>query len=230
MRIHRKDLPPVIALDGVSGVGKSTTRKIIAKELGWNGLDSGALYRVVTHLALELGVNANDERNHEVLALGISGIKMVGDRILLAHEDISSKLRTRSIDENVPRVASFQKVRSALREVQLAMRTHPGLVADGRDMCEIFSDTPHKFFLTASLEIQAHRRYKQLIEKGDKVVYERVLEGIRRRDFADQNRAVSPLKQLPGATLIDTSHMSAEEVAHMIIRLYEQKINHPKHN
>jgi len=211
---------PVIAIDGGAGTGKGTVREILARKLGFAELDSGALYRVVAYLAIQSDIN--DVGGYVEIARSVSNIKMEKGRIIFGVQDINDRIRTPEVSKRASVVAKVERVRSTLREAQLSMRVPPGLVAEGRDMGEIFV-TPYMFFLTASDEVKAERRWKQLRSQGTEVSFERVLAEIKHRDALDANRAVSPMRLQVGALLINTDPLTAEQVAEEIFNRYLQK-------
>ncbi len=214
---------PVITIDGPSGTGKGTIARLLQGWLGWHLLDSGALYRLVAHDALARGVALDDEPALAALAraLPVEFVEGAGEtRVLLAGVDVSDAIRSESAGTAASRVAAWPQVRDALLERQRAFRRAPGLVADGRDMgTVVFPAAELKIFLTASAEERAHRRHKQLIEKGMSVNLPGLLGEIVERDRRDQERAVAPLKPAPDAIIVDTTHSDIRSVEHDIRQL-----------
>lgn len=211
----------VITVDGPSGVGKGTMSQMLAEKLGWHLLDSGALYRITAFAASEKGLDLTDEpavaeiaRNLDVVFRSADG----GVRVELAGVDISKDIRTESAGNNASIVAALPAVREALLQRQRDFATEPGLIADGRDMgTTVFPDSPLKFYLTASPEVRAERRYNQLKEKGLCVNVASLAEEIRERDERDSNRAASPLRPADDAVVVDTSSMSIEKVFQQMV-------------
>ena len=212
---------PVIAIDGPVSSGKGTIARRVAAALGWHLLDSGALYRLLGLHARSLGVSLDDANALIPLAkdLPCRFIEAAGElRIELSGEDVSDYLRTEEVGELASRVAVHPPVRQALFARQRAFAQAPGLVADGRDMgTVVFTDAPLKIYLTASPEERARRRYNQLKEKGFDANLAALVEDIRNRDARDMNRDVAPLKPADDALVIDSTHMTIDDVQHRIL-------------
>jgi len=208
---------PVITVDGPSGSGKGTICQLLARELGWELLDSGALYRLLGLAANHHGVSLDDEEALVVLAahLNVQFVAREDDtvQIILEGEEVTDAIRTEAVGKNASIVAAIPAVRSALLERQRAFAEMPGLIADGRDMgTVVFPQAPLKIYLDASAEERAVRRYNQLINKGLGASLQAILEDIQARDDRDMNRAVAPLKPAADAVILDTTKMSIEEV------------------
>jgi cytidylate kinase len=186
---------PVIAIDGPSASGKGTIAKRVAQALGFHYLESGALYRLVALIALRRGLT--DEPGIAAAAQEMD-VEFLGDEILLEDEEVSLHIRHEDVGNHASDVARMPAVRQALLKRQRAFRRAPGLVADGRDMgTVVFPDAPLKIFLTASPEVRAQRRYKQLIEKGIAANLGALSRDLAERDARDANRAVAPLVTAP---------------------------------
>jgi cytidylate kinase len=208
---------PVITVDGPSGAGKGTVSAMLAQILGWNFLDSGALYRVLGQACLIEGVDWEDHPGVTRLArkLQVSFTRADDGEILVAYKerDVSRAIRTEEGGRGASTVAAIPAVRKALLQRQQELRQPPGLVADGRDMgTVVFAGATLKFYLTASAEERARRRYQQLIAKGESVNLPRLLEDIQERDARDSNRVVSPLVPAEDAIIIDSTGVSIEQV------------------
>jgi len=209
---------PVVTVDGPSGSGKGTVCKRLAADFGWHLLDSGALYRVLGQAALRHGVALEDEAALVVLAahLDVQFIAAANEevvRVVLEGEDVSDALRTEEAGHAASLVAAIQPVRDALLQRQRDFAQPPGLVADGRDMgTVVFPAAPIKIYLTASAEERAHRRYNQLIGKGNDASLAVVLADIQARDERDMNRTAAPLKPAHDAVILDTTALSIEQV------------------
>lgn len=209
---------PVIAIDGPSASGKGTIAKRVAAALGFHYLESGALYRLVALIALRQGLK--DEAGIAKAAEAMD-VVFVADEILLEDQDVSSQIRHETVGNHASEIARMPTVRTALLRRQRAFREPPGLVADGRDMATIvFPDAALKIFLTASPEVRAQRRYKQLIEKGIAANLAALSRDLAERDKRDRDRAVAPLKPAPDSQVLDSSALSVEEVAEQVLKLW----------
>ena len=213
---------PVITIDGPSGSGKGTVAGILAKRLGWNLLDSGALYRLLAFAAGNHGVALDNEALLEKLAAHLD-VQFIGAtdgkpaRIILEGDDVTHAIRSETVAAGASKVAALPAVRDALLQRQRAFLEFPGLVADGRDMgTVVFPDAPLKVFLTASAEERARRRYLQLKAKGDDVSLSGLLNEIRARDERDTQRAIAPLKPAADAIQLDSTELSVEQVLERI--------------
>lgn len=210
---------PVIAIDGPSASGKGTVAASVAASLGFQYLDSGALYRLVTLAALRAGSDLGDEAALARLA-GAMDVAFRGDE----GSDVATELRTEEVGAAASRVAAHPAVRAALLTRQRAFRRPPGLVADGRDMGSIvFPDAPLKVFLTADVATRSERRYKQLMEKGMYAKMGDVVEELRRRDERDTSRPVAPLKHYPDAVFLDTSGLTVDQAVQKILGWWRER-------
>ncbi|USR41522.1 (d)CMP kinase [Ectopseudomonas hydrolytica] len=208
---------PVITVDGPSGSGKGTLCALLAKQLGWNLLDSGALYRLLAFAAGNHGIDLTNEEALKQLAAHLD-VQFIDKRIVLEGEEVTDAIRNEQVGAGASMVASLPAVREALLQRQRAFQEEPGLVADGRDMgTVVFPDAPLKVFLTASAEERARRRYLQLKAKGDDVNLASLLDEIRARDERDTQRAVAPLKPAADAILLDSTELSIEQVLERIL-------------
>jgi cytidylate kinase len=214
---------PVITVDGPGGSGKGTITTRLADYLGWHFLDSGALYRLTALAVMKRRLQLDDAKALGEVAgnLDIRFETRGGDVISwLEGEDVSDRLRQEDTGVMASRVAAIPEVRAALTLRQRRFRQAPGLVADGRDMgTVIFPDAKLKIFLTASAEIRAERRYKQLKEKGESVNLTRLFKEIKARDLRDQSRSVAPLRPAEDAVIIDSTDLSIDEVFERIVSL-----------
>ena len=210
-------LPPVIAIDGPSASGKGTVAQLVARDLGFHYLDSGALYRLVALAALEAGLNLDDGLRVSDIALNIN-TKFNGETVRIGSRDVTDAIRAESISGAASQVAALPGVRDALITRQRAFRRPPGLVADGRDMGSVvFPDATLKIFLTASPEERAKRRHKQLMEKGMDATMAALLQDILDRDTRDTTRATAPLQKSVDAVEIDTTGMTIAAVVAQVL-------------
>ncbi len=214
---------PVIAIDGPSASGKGTVAARVAAALGWHYLDSGALYRLTAVAARRAGVAWDDEAGVAAIAAGLD-VVFGENSISLAGEDVGDAIRQEEISVGASKVAALPAVRAALLFRQRLFRQAPGLVADGRDMASVvFPDARTKVFLTASVEIRAERRYKQLIEKGIAASIQPLLLDLRERDARDSQRSVAPLKQNEDAELLDTTNLTIDQAVAQVLSWHSKQ-------
>lgn len=212
----------VIAIDGPSASGKGTVASRVAAELGMDYLDSGALYRLTALYAQKQQAEWHDEAAVAGLAAKLPVVFEEG-KVLLAGEDVSSEIRTEAIGMGASAVAQLPKVREALLQRQRNFLQDKGLVGDGRDMGSVvFPNAVLKIFLTASAQVRAERRAKQLGLPCEGLEFDRILADIEARDEADRRRAVAPLVQLPDALLLDTTELSIEESVKKVLDWYRK--------
>jgi cytidylate kinase len=210
---------PVITIDGPGGTGKGTIAQLLAQELGWHYLDSGALYRVLALAAEKHGIALEDETNLATLAQNLDvqfdTAHNIGEppRVLLEGEDVGEIIRNETYGGMASHVAALRSVRQALLERQRNFRIAPGLVTDGRDMGSvIFPDATIKFFLLAAVEERARRRYEQLKARGISVSLAALCGELAARDERDRERSVAPLKPAKDAVIIDTTQLTVAAV------------------
>ncbi len=214
---------PVITIDGPSGVGKGTVSRAVAKKLNWHYLDSGAIYRCLATAAMQENLELNDEGKLIDLALEMKlAFEFASDSnellVMLNGVDVSGAIATEDCGSNASKIAVLPGVRAALLAKQRDFAQEPGLVADGRDMGSVvFQQAEFKFFLTASAEERANRRYKQLKEKGMDANLDRITKELIERDQRDSERAAAPLTASADAIIIDSSDMVVEEVIGKVI-------------
>lgn len=218
---------PVITVDGPSGSGKGTICQILATKLGYHLLDSGALYRLTALAVIKNDIPLDDVVAIEEAALNLDVVFEPSSdgseqKVLLNGEDVGVQLRLDETSAMASQVAAIPEVREALLTRQRKFRQKPGLVADGRDMgTVVFTDAQHKVFLTASPEIRAQRRHKQLIEKGVDARISHLLKSIIERDERDRTRTVAPLVPAEGAFVVDSSELTIDEVVQQILDFIE---------
>lgn len=214
---------PVIAIDGPSASGKGTVAQIVAEKLGYHYLDSGALYRIVALAAFDEGIDWQEENDIAELVAQLK-IEFEHGEVYLNNQNVSERIRTEIMGQGASQVAAHPLVRSALVNLQHSFRKAPGLVADGRDMASvIFPDAKIKIFLTASAEVRAERRYKQLLSKGQEADYQKILKDLQDRDARDMQRIVSPLIPTADANLLETSQLNVEQAVDIVLTTVSAK-------
>lgn len=217
-----------IAIDGPSGAGKSTIARLVAARLGFMYIDTGALYRSVGVAALKRGFDPGDEKKVEQMlptihvTLGfVDGIQ----HVYVNDEDVSVQIRLPEASMAASAVSALPAVRRFLFGLQQDLAASHNCVMDGRDIgTVVLPDAEVKIFLTASPEVRAQRRYRELIEKGNEVNFDTLLKEIIQRDYNDSHRAVAPLKKADDAVEIDSSEMTLDEVTEQILAIVHQKI------
>lgn len=220
-----------IAIDGFSSCGKSTMAKDLAREIGYIYIDSGAMYRAVTLYCIEQGMFNGKEIDVEGLRREIGNIHISflldpatgRPRTQLNGTDVEDRIRTMEVSSRVSIIAAIDFVRAFLVAQQQEMGRAKGIVMDGRDIgTTVFPDAELKIFVTASAEIRAERRYKELMEKGEKADFEEILANVKERDHIDQTRAVSPLRRAEDALVLDNSHLTIAEQKAWLIGQYQK--------
>lgn len=215
---------PVIAIDGPSASGKGTISERVAETLGFHYLDSGALYRLVALAAMQAGLGLDEEAALAGLASGLD-VRFGGGDIILNNKNVTDHIRSEICGMGASRVAVLPGVRQALLSRQQAFRQAPGLVAEGRDMgTVVFPDATLKLFLTASAEVRAERRYKQLKEKGIDANIRTLLQELRERDQRDSARSFAPLQKAVDARELDSSGLGIDEIVRQVLDWYRQKV------
>ena len=202
----------VIAIDGPAGAGKSTISKLIAKNLGINYIDTGAMYRAVTYKCLKSGIDIND-RQKVVDLCSRTEVDFVDNSIYLDGVRLGEEIRTLEVSSKVSDVAKIPQVREFLLEKQREIGKRSDVILDGRDVgTHIFPDTKYKFFLNASAQERGRRRYQELVDKGQTVVLEDIIEDIKKRDYIDSTREVAPLVKADDAIEVDSTSMTIDQV------------------
>jgi cytidylate kinase len=221
--MHNKSLPPVITIDGLSGVGKGTIAQLLARRLGWHYLDSGVLYRVLAWITFQNKIEIHNEIIlKEILRELPSKLRMHDHegamRVLYDTKDITLDIRAEECGKVASQLSALPMVREMLLQSQREMRAWPGLVTDGRDMgTVVFPDASLKLFFTASLEERAKRRYNQLKKKGINVSLRKVQEEMTERDSRDSMRQIAPAKPAADSVIVDTSPLSIEQVLDLVL-------------
>lgn len=202
----------IVTIDGPAGTGKSTVAKRLADQLGFEFLNTGAMYRAVAYACLRHEVNLADDVSVEETARGLQ-IVFSNNRLLLGGVDVSDAIRTQSVTQSVPIVAAIPAVRRQLVQLQQMVGRTSNLVTEGRDQgTDVFPNAECKFFLTASPRERARRRQLELENKGESISLEELLKQQQDRDRLDESRACSPLQPATDALVVDTTEMSLDEV------------------
>ncbi len=217
----------VVTIDGPAGSGKSTVARMLAERIGARLLDTGALYRSVALAALEKGVRLEDGAALGALAASLE-IALTqepdGQHVLLDGRDVTEAIRTPEVSEAASRVSAHREVREVLLGIQRKLASQGPSVAEGRDMgTVVFPEAEAKFFLSAEERVRAERRWKQLLDKGQSVAFEDVLEEQRRRDRRDAEREVAPLRPAPDAVILDSTHMTPERVVEAMLQVLRSR-------
>ena len=220
--------PIIVAIDGYSSCGKSTIAKALAKYAGYTYVDTGAMYRAVALYAQRIGV-ANQESGDKDLLSQLENIHIdfiqtpEGQHVTLNGEDVEAYIRTLEIGNLASQISTIKEVRAFLVAQQQAIGEKKGIVMDGRDIgTVVFPYAELKLFLTASPEVRAERRFKELQAKGENPIWEEVLADVNDRDYRDTHRAESPLRQADDAVVVDNSHMSREEQMAKIVEIFDR--------
>jgi len=223
----------IIAIDGYSSTGKSTLAKKIAKKLGYIYVDTGAMYRAVSLYAMQNGFITKDKFNKNSLVSNLDNIglyfqynpELGYSEIFLNGKNVESEIRSLEVSNLVSTIATVTEIRQKLVEQQQKMGKNKGIVMDGRDIgTVVFPNAKLKLFMTASAEKRAQRRFKEMIDKGEDVTYESVLENVNTRDYIDTTRKDSPLTKAKNAIEIDNSELSVEETFEKMYQLVLQKL------
>lgn len=216
----------MVAIDGPAGAGKSTVTRRVAEKLGYFLLGTGALYRAVALAACRRGIPWDDSAGVGCLArelMAPGGLRVAPDcrgeqRTLIGDEDVTDELLREALGEGASRVSLVPAVREALLDVQRRAGENGGLVVEGRDVTTVvFPDAEAKFYLTATVEVRALRRYRQLLARGLPANLEEIRADVAARDHRDSSRPVAPLRQAPDAVLVDSSALTLEEVVAEIV-------------
>ncbi|MCI5664241.1 MAG: (d)CMP kinase [Mediterranea sp.] len=223
-----------IAIDGFSSCGKSTMAKDLAREIGYIYIDSGAMYRAVTLYSIENGIFEGESIDQERLKREMVHIHISfhlnpdthRPDTYLNDKNVEQKIRTMEVSSKVSPIAALDFVREAMVAQQQEMGRAKGIVMDGRDIgTTVFPDAELKIFVTASPEIRAQRRYDELKAKGEQASFDDILENVKQRDYIDQHRAVSPLRQADDALLLDNSHLTITQQKEWLMEQFRLRTN-----
>ena len=205
----------IIAIDGPSGAGKSTVARLLSKELGFEYIDTGAMYRALAYKAYVQNIDINENKVAEMLKT--TNIDYYDNQIFLDGENVENLIREEAISIAASKISALKIVREKMVEIQRKIAQNKNAVLEGRDIgTTVFPEAEHKFFITASLEERAKRRYEQLVINNIKADYKSVFNDMMKRDKNDSTRKFSPLKPAKDAILIDTTNMNLNKVTKTI--------------
>ena len=215
-----------VAIDGPAGAGKSTIARRLARELGYRYVDTGAIYRTVAYFMDLWGVSPKDVNRYiDELTIGIEYDDEGIQHMIMNGMDVTADIRTQEIGQKASLISAHAVVRDVLLDMQREMAEQYDVVMDGRDIGSVvLPKATVKIFLTASPEVRARRRYKELLEKGQKAKYEQVLKEVQQRDYQDTHREIAPLKMCRDSVKVDTSDMTFEESVAAIRKIIEEKL------
>lgn len=207
-----------VAIDGPSGAGKSTIAKSVAKKLGIDYIDTGAMYRAVGYKMKQEGIGTDDLDKLEAM-LAETDIDFVKGDIILDGKIVNDVIRTSEISQMASKCSAIPMVREKLVDIQRGMGSRKSVIMDGRDIgTNVLKDAEYKIFLTASAEERAERRHKELLEKGENITFEEVLRDIRERDHNDMTRTLNPLRKAEDALEVDTTGLDIEQVTELVLK------------
>ncbi len=217
-----------VAIDGPSGAGKSSISKAVAKKLGFIHVDTGALYRALAYTAIKNGVNVDNEILLKNL-LKTTNVKIShinnAQSVFVNDENVTDKIRTEEVSMGASNISKIPIIREFLLDLQRKLAEENNVIMDGRDIgTVVLPNADIKIFLTASPEKRAERRYKELLEKNEKIVYNDIIEDIIKRDYQDEHRQIAPLKPAEDSILVDTSELSFDESVQKITEVIEAKL------
>lgn len=220
----------MIAIDGPAASGKSTLAEHLVRKLGYLYLDTGVMYRAVTYAVLKAGIDPNDEKKVSKLAqkikIDIRPATVDDGRaadVLLDGEDITWMVRSKEVEANVSQVSVYKLVRDALTKVQRGIAARGRIIMAGRDIgTVVLPDAKHKIYLDASVEERAQRRYKELVNRGEKRTYEEILEGLKQRDIIDSSRKIAPLRVADDAVIINSDGMDIDQVVAKALEIIDR--------
>lgn len=207
-----------VAIDGPSGAGKSTIAKAVAKKLGIDYIDTGAMYRAVGYKVKQEGVDVEDTAALQAM-LDSTDIDFVKGDIILDGQIVNDVIRTSEMSQMASKCSAIPAVREKLVEIQRGMGSRKSVIMDGRDIgTNVLKDAEYKIFLTASAEERAQRRHKELLEKGEAITFEEVLRDIEQRDHNDMTRKLNPLRKADDAVEVDTTGLRIDQVIEAVLK------------
>lgn len=225
----------IIAIDGFSSCGKSTMAKDLAREIGYIYIDSGAMYRAVTLFALNINAfNPDNTINIELLKANLDQLNITFKlnpttqlpETYLNEVNVEKEIRSMEVSKRVSPIATLDFIRTEMVSQQQAMGKDKGIVMDGRDICTtVFPQAELKIFVTASPEVRAQRRYDEMIAKTGQADFQEILKNIQERDYIDQNREISPLKQAADAIVLDNSNMTIAQQKKWLLEQYHRAVS-----
>ena len=208
----------IIAIDGPSGAGKSTVAKLLSRELGFEYIDTGAMYRALAYKAYINNIEIEENKIDEMLKT--TSVDYSDNKIFLDNENVEGLIRSEAISIGASKISTLKNVRNKMVELQRNIAKNKNVILDGRDIgTKVFPHADYKFFITASVNTRARRRYEQLLLSKAEVDFDNVFEDIKKRDENDSTREISPLRKADDAILIDTSNMDIQEVVKTIVDL-----------
>jgi len=214
----------IIAIDGPSGAGKSTVAKLVSKNLNFEYIDTGAMYRALAYKAYKYNIEICKEKIDEMLSN--TKIDYFNNSIFLDNENVDGYIRNENISKLASNISKLNNVRNKMVDLQRFIAKNKNVIMDGRDIgTRVFPDADYKFFITASVEERAKRRYEELIQKGMNVLYDDILSDIKARDENDTTRKISPLKMAEDAIFLDTTKLEINDVVKIIISIVSEGLN-----
>ncbi len=214
----------IIAIDGPSGAGKSTIAKLVSKNLNFEYIDTGAMYRALAYKAYMNNVPINDKEIDKMLET--TKIDYLNNSIFLDDVNVDNFIRSENISKMASKVSSLENVRLKMVDLQRSIAENKNVILDGRDIgTNVFPNADYKFFITASVEERARRRYNELVNKGGCISYDTVLQDIKLRDYNDSSRQIAPLKVAEDAIIIDNTDMSIQDIQKKIISIVSEGLN-----
>ena len=213
-----------IAIDGLAGSGKSSVAKVVAKKLGYTYVDTGSMYRCVAYLLVVNKISPSDDKKIQDILDSNYDYSYINEEVFLNGENVTVKIRTKEVNEMLPKIVPNPIVRSVMVQKQQEMGKKRGVIMDGRDIASVvLKDAELKIYQIADLSVRADRRYKENLEKGINTSYEDVLKNLEQRDYVD-TYVSKALVKVDEAIVLDTTNMSFDEVVNCVLRLVEERV------